>query len=96
MTDLISRELGQVLVMFCCGMGIMLIFSARDYLIRRIGANRRLARTIYLISWISAGFLFSEFTYRGSHGVITLYGILSMTVGILLWKKIIYDIIKEV
>lgn len=96
MTAHIGRELLQMAIMLCCGMALMLVFAARDALVRRAGGNVRLANCIYLTGWLCAGFLFSEFLYRGSHGVVTLYGILSMSVGILLWKKIIYGIIKEV
>lgn len=96
MTDLISRELFQIGMMFCCGISVMIVFTARDMLMKRAGDNKRLQWAIYLTAAMAAGFLFSGFLYRGSHGVITLYGIMSMTAGILLWKKIIYDIIKKV
>lgn len=94
MTFQIKSELLELLIMFYCGMAIMLTFELRDRLIKRASAYRRLSYVIYLGSWVCGGFLFCQFLYRGSHGVVTLYGILSMIAGILLWKKIFYGIMK--
>lgn len=92
MTAQIGRELFQLFIMFYCGMAVMFVFAVRDVLIRRVGKGSRAGKFIYLCGWICAAFLFGQFLYKGSHGVITLYGILSMTAGILLWKKYLYGI----
>ncbi len=87
MTELISRELYQVFIMFYCGLAVMIVFTVRDSLIGLYGKNRRLKAVIYLGFWLCAAFLFCRFLYRGSHGVLSVYGILSFGAGILLWKK---------
>lgn len=92
MTELIGKELHTCGIMFCCGAALMLVFTARDALVARCGKRRRMARAVYLCGWLCAGYLFTEFLYAGSCGVISLYGILAMGGGILLWKKIVCGI----
>lgn len=92
MTELIGRELQTCGIMLCGGAAIMLVFTARDALAARCGPRRRAARAVYLCGWLCAGYLFTEFLYAGSYGVITLHGIIAMAIGILLWKKIICGI----
>ncbi|MEE0742001.1 MAG: spore cortex biosynthesis protein YabQ [Emergencia sp.] len=96
MTALIKAELIQLLIMFYCGLAIMMVFTVRDRFIARCARYKRLCILIYLGSWLCAAFLFSHFLYRGSHGVVTMYGILAMAAGILLWKKAICGIIMSV
>ena len=62
---------------------------------RRFGVKSRVSIFIYFGSWLCAAFLFCQFLYKGSHGVITLYGIFSLCAGVLLWKKVIYGIIID-
>lgn len=93
MTALIQRELTQIFIMFYCGMAVMLVFTVRDTVMKQLSGKPRIAGVIYFGGWLCAAFLFTQFLYRASHGVVTLYGILSMAAGILLWKKCIYDII---
>ena len=95
MTALIQRELFQLLIMFGCGIGIMITFEARNYLMKCCGNRRRVQIVIYFAFWIFAAFLFYRFLYRASHGVVTLYGLADMLGGILLWKKGICGILKE-
>ena len=92
MTALIQRELSELFIMFYCGLAIMELFTGRDRLMKRCGTRRRLAVVIYFGTWLCAAFLFSQFLYHASHGVVTLYGLLSMGAGILLWKKYICGI----
>ncbi len=92
MTALIQRELTELFIMFYCGLAIMVLFTGRDRLMERCGTRRRLAVVIYFGTWLCAAFLFSQFLYHASHGVVTLYGLLSMGAGILLWKKYICGI----
>lgn len=87
MTELIQRELYQVFIMFYCGLAVMIVFSVRDSVTALCRNNRRLSAAIYLSSYLCAAFLFCQFLYRGSHGVLTFYGIVSFGAGILLWKK---------
>ncbi|MGC2873497.1 spore cortex biosynthesis protein YabQ [Ihubacter sp. rT4E-8] len=94
MTELIARELHETGIMFFCGIAIMLVFTARDALRKRCGTHRRAAQAIYFCGWLCAGYLFTEFLYVGSHGVISLYGIMAMGGGILLWKKVVYGIMN--
>lgn len=93
MTEQIQAELWQILVMFYCGLALMLFFTGRDAILRRCAGLRRVAVVVNLVSWLCAGFLFSEFLYRSSHGTVTLYGVAAMAAGILLWKKVIYGIL---
>ncbi len=95
MTALIQRELFQLFIMFYCGLALMLIFEVRDTVMRRLGVKSRASIFIYFGSWLCAAFLFCQFLYKGSHGVITIYGIFSLCAGILLWKKVIYGIIID-
>ena len=95
MTELIQKEVFQLFVMFYCGLAVMLLFTGRDQLIKRCGSHKRAAAAIYFGTWICAGFLFYEFVYRASHGVLTVYGLLAMGAGIFLWKKVICGILKE-
>lgn len=89
MTELIHRELYQVFIMFYCGLAVMIVFSVRDSVMELCRRNRRLSAAVYFASWLCAAFLFCQFLYRGSHGVLTVYGILSFSAGIFLWKKAI-------
>ena len=93
MTELIGRELHTCGIMFCCGIAVMLVFTARDALAARCGGKRRAARAIYLCGWLCAGYLFAEFLYAGSYGVVSVHGIIAMACGILLWKKLVCGII---
>ncbi len=95
MTALIQRELADLFIMFYCGLAIMLVFTGRDRLMERCGSRRRLSLAVYFLSWICAAFLFGRFLYRASRGVVTVYGLLAMGAGILLWKKIICGIITS-
>ena len=95
MTELIQRELLQFLIMFYCGLAIMLLFEGRDQIIRRCGNRKRLAASVYLGMWICAAFLFWKFLYRASHGVLTIYEMIAVGAGILLWKKVICGILKK-
>lgn len=95
MTALIQRELTQLLVMFGCGIALMIVFEARDYLMKCCGSRRRLQLAVYFAFWIFAAFLFYRFLYRASHGTVTVYGIAAMAGGIFLWKKGICGILKE-
>lgn len=94
MTDLIGRELHTCGIMFCCGAAVMLVFMAGNVLAARCGKRRRAGRAVYLCGWLCAGYLFSEFLYTASRGVISIHGILAMAAGILLWKKIVCGIIN--
>lgn len=93
MTDLIARELHQIFIMFCCGLSMMVLFMGRDQLMKRCGSRKLLKAVIYLVFWLCAAFLFYRFLYSASHGVVTVYGLLAMAAGILLWKKVICGII---
>ncbi len=95
MTALIQKELFQLLVMFCCGIALMIVFSARDYLMKCCGSRKRVQVVIYFAFWIFAAFLFYRFLYRASHGTVSAYGLGAMAMGILLWKKGICGILKE-
>lgn len=94
MTALIQRELFQLLVMFGCGIALMIVFEARNYLMKCCGNRRRMQMAVYFAFWIFAAFLFYRFLYRASHGTVSLYGIASMVSGIFLWKKCIRGILK--
>ena len=94
MTELIGKELHTCGIMFCCGAAIMLVFAARDALIARCGKRRRAARAVYLSGWLCAGYLFAEFLYAGSYGVVSLHGIIAMACGIMLWKKLVCGIMN--
>ncbi|MGN0658141.1 MAG: hypothetical protein ACI4LA_00910 [Emergencia sp.] len=93
MTALIQRELTEIAVMFCCGLSVMLVFYARDEVIRRCRNCRRTAAAVYFGGWLCAAYLFCRFLYRASWGVITPQGIGALCAGILLWKKVICVII---
>lgn len=93
MTELIGRELHTCGIMFCCGIAVMLVFAARDALTARCGGRIRAARAVYLCGWLCAGYLFAEFLYAGSYGVVSAHGIIAMACGILLWKKLVCGII---
>lgn len=95
MTELIQRQLFQLVIMFYCGLALMLLFEGRDALVKRCGRRHRAAALVYFAGWICGGFLFYRFVYKASHGVITVYGLLAVAAGILLWKKIICGILKE-
>lgn len=93
MTALIERELYELFMMFYCGLSVMLLFTAGEKIIERCGGRRILCRALYLGIWICASFLFSEFLYRASRGVVSIYGLVAMGAGILLWKKVICGIL---
>lgn len=95
MTELIGRELHTCGVMLCYGMALMLVFAARDALTARCGRRRRAARAVYLCGWLCAGYLFTEFLYAGSRGVVSFHGIMAMGCGIILWKKLVCGIIMN-
>ncbi len=93
MTALIERELHEVFMMFYCGLSVMLLFTAGEKVIERCGGRRILCGILYLGMWICASFLFSEFLYSASRGIVSLHGLAAMGVGILLWKKVICGIL---
>lgn len=95
MTDLIRRELWEVLMMFSSGISIGLLFSTRDMCILRVRKAKRVKIFIYLLSWPLAGFLFSKFLYEGGKGALSWQGIVATCLGIMLWKYVICGIIYQ-
>lgn len=93
MTALIEREVYELFMMFYCGLSVMLLFTAGEKVIERCGGRRILCGTLYLGMWICASFLFSEFLYSASRGVVSLHGLVAAGAGILLWKKVICGIL---
>ena len=79
MTALIQRELFQLLVMFGCGIALMIVFEARNYLMKCCGNRRRMQMAVYFAFWIFAAFLFYRFLYRASHGTVS---------GLRLWSAV--------
>ncbi len=94
MTELMYRQIHEFFIMFFCGISIMLIFTVRNFLMNRYH-RKRIKYSLYIGSWIIAGFLFWRFLYCSSYGRISMSGLISMLAGILLWKKLIYDIISS-
>ncbi len=94
MTELMNRQIHEIYIMFFCGISIMLIFMARDFLMSYC-QRKRIKYFLYISSWMIAGFLFWRFLYCSSYGRVSLPGLISMLVGILLWKNLIYGIISS-
>lgn len=93
MTALIEQELTELFFMFYCGLSVMILFAGRDGLLARCRGRKALSAALYLGAWVCAAFLFYRFLYRASWGVVSIYGLLAMSAGILLWKKVICGIL---
>lgn len=91
MTELIARELREVLTMFLCGATVMMLFGVRDNIIKRLNIRRAAEVFAHFLSWICAAFLFSEFLYKASYGILRWYEVAAFVTGMLLWKSMICD-----
>ena len=87
MTDLMHREMEEVFYMITGGMAVMMVFGAKDLVLNRVKAYRRLYGFLYLCFWLFASYLFCAFLYRGSYGVISWYTLPAFAGGCILWKK---------
>ena len=91
MTELIARELREVLTMFLCGATVMMLFCVRDNIIKRLNIRRAAEVFAHILSWICAAFLFSELLYKASYGILRWYEVSAFVTGMLLWKSMICD-----
>ncbi len=93
MTELMRQEMQELFYLFFAGAALMLLFFVRDYLCCRFCPGVRLYRFLYLCFWIFGAFLAYQFAYRGAFGVVSWYSLLAFGCGIVLWKKVLCDII---
>lgn len=88
-----GRELQELYYMFFCGIAIMWIFSVRDRIVWLLRSYKRAADLTYLLFWLFAAYLFCQFLYQASYGVMSWYSFLAFGAGCMLWKKAFCDII---
>ena len=88
-----SQEIRELFYMFFAAGGIILLFFVRDCLCSCSGRYLRLRKGIYLFFWLLASFLFYQFAYRGAYGAVSWYSLTAFGIGIVLWKKVLCDII---
>ena len=88
-----QREMQEVCYMFTAGMAIMLLFQARNQILQRVDRYKRLSAFLYLLFWLMAAFLFYQFLYKASYGIVTWYSLLSFAAGCILWKKMFCGIL---
>lgn len=93
MTELMRQEMQEIFYLFFGGMGVMLLFWVRDFLCSRCRSYPRLRRIVYLSFWVFGAFLFYQFAYRGAYGTVSWYSLIAFGLGIVLWKKVLCDII---
>lgn len=93
MTELMQREVQALFYFFFGGMAVMVLFQIRDQLCRSCYRYPGLRRSLYLLFWSFAAFLFYQFAYQGAYGVISWYSLLAFGFGIMLWKIGLCDII---
>ena len=94
MTDLMQRELTAVLYMVVAGMTVMLLLESGKYILQRTGKYKRLHNTLYLMIWIAAAYLFCQYLYEATYGVIFWYTLPAFAAGCILWKKIFCGILN--
>ena len=94
MTDLMGRETQVLFYMFFGGLTIMMLFYIRNFCLMKWRRHPRWCVSFYLFAWIIAAKVFWEFCYRGSWGVLSWYGLMAFALGMILWKKRIYVILK--
>lgn len=93
MTELMQREMQELFYLFFGALAVMLLFFVRDILCNRVSHYRNLRRSLYLCFWILASFLMYQFAYRGAYGAVSWYSLAVFGLGIILWKKVLCDII---
>ena len=95
MTTLIRNEMWEMFYMLYAGLAVMLLFSVRNEIMNRCRRYERLCKCIYLLFWILAAFLFSQFLYRASYGAMSWYGLAAFGAGMILWKKVFCGILNQ-
>lgn len=93
MTDLMQREIQEIGYMLAAGMAVMLLFQTRNVLMERFRQHNRLKVFIYLFFWAASAFLFYQFLYNGSYGILSWYSLLAFAAGCILWKKMFCGIL---
>lgn len=93
MTLLIKGEMQEIFFLFCAGLAMMLLFAARNMILKRCILHKYLWEFFYLIFWIIAAFLFYEFAYIADFGCISWYSLTAFGCAIVLWNKKLCDII---
>ena len=96
MTELVRSQLNIFFIMIMGGLtaGLVLdVFRTFSHM-RRHGKVR--GALMEVAGWICVGFLISDFFYYCDNGKITFEGIASLIGGLLLWKRVFCDILKQI
>lgn len=94
MTDLMYREMEELFYMVTGGMAVMMIFDGKTKVFARLKPWKRLYAVGYLSFWVFASYLFCQFLYEGSYGVISWYTLPAFACGCILWKRGICGILN--
>lgn len=94
MTDLMHRELMAVAYMVIAGMSVMMVYQSGKYLLERIKGYKRLYIILYLLFWITVGYIFSQYMYEATYGLIFWYTLPAFAAGCILWKKLFCGILN--
>lgn len=93
-TDLIREQSFDCIIMFCCGLAMMMFYQLCSFLSRLIHLGKWIRVVLELAFWTVGAVLVSEFLYYCAYGEITLHSAGAFAAGLLLWKLFFYDIMR--
>ena len=93
MTDLMERQLEAIIYMVFAGMTVMMLVHTSQVILQRAKKSKALYRIIYLFYWVAAVYIFCQYLYEATYGVIFWFTLPAFVAGCILWKKTFCGII---
>jgi len=92
MTSLIQSQAATMIVMLYCGMTIAIVYDVFTLFLDRFLLGKNVLKTLMRLGcYVVIAFIIGEFTMFCQNGKLTLYEMLFLAMGLLLWRKIFCD-----
>ncbi|WP_027399450.1 spore cortex biosynthesis protein YabQ [Anaerovorax odorimutans] len=92
---LIIDQVFEFLIMLYAGMTIMIFYEIFDWIKYKTKPRKVVLFIEDILFWIFAALIISSFLYYCSYGKISIHAFIAFGVGVFLWKKCFYGIIKH-
>lgn len=96
MTALIEEQMKTMIVMIYCGMTIAIVYDIFDTFICKFFAQKKLLNIMTMLScYIVEAFIIGEFIMYCQNGKLIFYEMVYLALGLLLWRRIVYNKINS-
>jgi spore cortex biosynthesis protein YabQ len=92
--QLIKDQAFEFVIMLWAGMIVMLFFDIFIMIKNKRKVRKGISFIQDILFWIFASLLTSAFLYYASYGQLSVHAFIAFGVGVILWKKFFYGIIR--